>query len=158
MALQRGVLAPDFELPSTNGVSFKLSETTKNSPVILFFYPKDFTQGCTEEACSFSNDAVFFKQFNIPVYGISTDSIASHKKFIEAYKLNFDLLSDSSAKVAKLYDAKMPFLPIAKRVTYLIDKGGKIAAVYEGLFDAKTHIAEMKKAIESSFEKVEANK
>ncbi len=81
------------------------------------------------------------------VYGISTDSIASHQKFKKEYNLPFDLLSDSSGKVSTLYKAKLPFFNKSKRVTYLLDKDHKIAAVYENMFGAEKHISEMVKEV-----------
>jgi thioredoxin-dependent peroxiredoxin len=135
--------APDFTLPSTSGTKFTLSKDAKGSPVILFFYPQDFTPGCTKEACSFRDNFAEFRNLRIPVYGISTDSIESHLKFKKQYNLPFDLLSDKSGKVSSAYKAKILFFNKSKRVTYLLDKDHKVAAAYENMLDAEKHIKKM---------------
>lgn len=135
--------APDFSLPSTNGQRFKLSRDLANQPGIIYFYPKDFTPGCTQEACSFRDSFSFFRELNITVVGISRDSIQSHQKFKEQHRLPFELLSDSSGKAASSYEALVPFLKVVRRVTYLLDADHKIAAVYENMFGAEKHIQQM---------------
>ncbi|MEM9858091.1 MAG: peroxiredoxin [Bacteroidota bacterium] len=141
MPLTVGQDAPLFILPSTEGNKFDLSEVRE--PLILFFYPKDFTPGCTKEACSFRDNFDFFKNLKIKVVGISTDSISKHIKFKEAHGLPFPLLSDATGKVCKLYKAHVPLLNIAKRTTYLIDAQKKIAASYNDLLGAGKHIKTM---------------
>lgn len=143
MSLPLQSQAPDFTLPSTSGSDFTLSKDVKDTPVILFFYPQDFTPGCTKEACTFRDNFDAFRKFSVPVYGISTDSIASHNKFKQTHDLPFELLSDESARVSKLYKAKMPVLKKSKRITYLLDKDHKIAAVHSDLFGAERHIRKM---------------
>ncbi|MGD1889286.1 MAG: peroxiredoxin [Cyclobacteriaceae bacterium] len=143
MTLKVHQSAPDFTLPSTSGQHFKLSRDLANQPGIIYFYPKDFTPGCTQEACSFRNSFSFFRDLNITVVGISRDSIDSHQKFKGQYRLPFELLSDSDGKVAKAYDALVPFLKVVRRVTYLLDANHKIAAVYENMFGAEKHIQQM---------------
>lgn len=143
MALKVGDKAPDFTLPSTAGNSFALNMDAANKPLILYFYPKDFTAGCTKEACSFRDNIEDFKEFDIDVYGISTDSIETHQKFRKKYDLPFDLLSDIDGYVSKKYEARLPFMNVSKRITYLLDKDHCIAAVYSNLFGAEKHIHEM---------------
>ena len=135
--------APDFSLPSTSGQQFKLSRDLDNQPGIIYFYPKDFTPGCTQEACSFRDSFSFFRDLNITVIGISRDSVESHQKFKEQHRLPFDLLSDSNGKVAEAYQALVPFLKVVRRVTYLLNTNHKIAAVYENMFGAEKHIQQM---------------
>lgn len=135
--------APDFTLPSTSGKKFTLSKDAKGSPLILFFYPQDFTPGCTREACSFRDNFGEFRDLNIPVFGVSTDSLESHLKFKKQYNLPFELLSDKSAKVSSQYKAKILFFNKSKRVTYLLDKDHKVAAAYENMLDAEKHIKRM---------------
>ncbi|MEM8966568.1 MAG: peroxiredoxin [Bacteroidota bacterium] len=142
--------APDFSLPSTSGSTFKLSRDLANQPGIIYFYPKDFTPGCTQEACSFRDSFSVFRDLNITVVGISRDSIESHQKFKEQHRLPFELLSDRSGSVAKKYGALVPFLKVVRRVTYLLDTDHKIAAVYEDMFGAEKHIRQMIEAIQKS--------
>lgn len=143
MALKENTTAPDFTLPSTEGGDFTLSKQAKNKPLILYFYPKDFTRGCTKEACEFRDQFAFFRKQDIAVYGISRDSVATHHRFREEYKLPFHLLADEDGKVAKQYDATIPLLPVTIRVTYLLDKEHRVAASFEKLFGAEVHIQEM---------------
>lgn len=149
MALRIGDKAPEFSLPSTSGEEFSLDNTVKEKACILYFYPKDFTSGCNKEACDFRDHFDVFKNFDIDVFGISTDTISTHHKFIDKYNLPFELLSDKSGKVSKLYDARIPVLNLSKRVSYLLDKEHVIAAVYEDMFGAENHIKMMLAQINS---------
>lgn len=142
MALSKGTQAPNFSLPSTSDEIFNL-EQMKGKPLILFFYPKDFTNKCTQEACEFRDQFSEFKNLNIPVFGISRDDIPTHKKFKKAYKLPFDLLSDEDGSVCKAFDALIPLIKMPKRVTYLLDENLRIVSAYEGLFESKTHVEAM---------------
>ncbi len=140
MSLKKGNPAPDFVLPSTSGDKFRLKD---NLPCIIYFYPKDFTPGCTEEACSFRDGFEELRGLEINVFGISRDSISSHQKFKEKHKLPFDLLSDQDGSVCKRYKSLVPVMGIPKRTTYLIDQDQKIAAVYSDMFGAKKHLSKM---------------
>ena len=142
MALHVGAQAPDFTLDSTSGDSFKLSNL-KGKACILYFYPKDFTKGCTKESCDFRDHFQVFRSLDIDIYGISTDSVATHHKFKAKHKLPFELLADVSGKVSKLYKAHIPFVGISKRVTYLLNKNHTITAVYSDMFGAENHIKNM---------------
>jgi peroxiredoxin Q/BCP len=130
MKLKAGDKAPDFTLQDAFGKSYKLSSYKGKSPVIVYFYPKAGTNGCTKEACGIRDDWSKFKQNNIPVLGISTDDKPAIKKFIDDYKLNFPLLSDADKKVSKEYGV-VGMLGYDKRVTFIIDKNLKIADVME---------------------------
>ncbi len=143
MALSIGDTAPNFTLESTSGKSFTLNTSLENSPCILYFYPKDFTPGCNAEACEFRDHFETFKNIDLPVYGISTDSIATHLKFKKKYQLPFELLADTKGVVTKQYDALIPILNLSKRVTYLLDKDHVIKAVYQEMFGARNHIKAM---------------
>ena len=143
MALKVGDKAPDFTLPSTSGKSFALHMDASNKPLILYFYPKDFTAGCTKDSGRCRDKREDLKDFDIDVYGISTDSIETHHKFREKYELPFDLLSDIDGYVSKKYQARLPILNVSKRITYLLDKDHRVAAVYSNLFGAEKHIHEM---------------
>ncbi len=148
MSLSVGSPAPDFELPSTNGKTFKLSRDAAQQPCILYFYPKDFTPVCTKEACSFRDTFDYFSNLNITVLGISRDDIATHLEFKKIYNLPFDLLSDVNVAVAQKYDAVMPFINMPKRVTYLLDANHQIAGSYDNIFASQKHIDEMIRRIE----------
>lgn len=140
--------APDFTLPSTNGRNFNLYSDQAGKPCILYFYPKDFTPGCTKEAIDFKEHFDFFKNFQIDIYGISRDPIQTHLEFKKSYNLPFDLLSDEKGKVAELYKATVPLINFTKRITYLLDKRQKIIAAYENMFASGNHIKIMKEKIE----------
>jgi peroxiredoxin Q/BCP len=143
MPLSVNAPAPDFSLPSTSGNTFRLSDDQKDKPCILYFYPKDFTNVCTAEACAFRDQFAEFRGLDIDVYGISRDTLETHHKFREAYKLPFDLLADVDGNVAKLYKARIPVIGMTRRVTYLLDAQHRIAAVYEDMFGAEGHIRAM---------------
>lgn len=143
MSLKIGEIAPDFNLPSTSGEKLSLSKNYKGKPLILFFYPKDFTKVCTAEACEFRDEFGVFKGLGIDVLGVSRDDMATHQRFKKEYKLPFELLSDETGKVCKSYDALIPLIKMPKRVTYLIDKEGKIAGVYSDMFESRGHVEVM---------------
>lgn len=126
----------DFSLPDQNGKIHKLSDY-KNKWVVLYFYPKDDTPGCTREACGFRDAIKTYQDKGIIILGVSKDSVTSHKKFADKYKLNFPLLSDEDKKVIKAYEAWGEKKFMGKvfqgtlRKTYLIDKTGKINKIYD---------------------------
>ena len=129
--LETGMKAPDFELPDQNGKVHKLSDY-KGMKVILYFYPKDNTSGCTKQACGFGDRYPQFKEKGAVILGVSKDSVASHKKFEEKYGLPFTLLSDTELSVIKAYDVWKEKKNYGKvtmgvvRTTYLIDEDGVI--------------------------------
>ncbi|MGF1636729.1 MAG: peroxiredoxin [Cyclobacteriaceae bacterium] len=147
MALKKGDKAPAFKLKDDEGKDFDFPKQSKGKPCIIYFYPKNFTAACTAEACEFRDQFSIFRDLDIDVYGISTDSVESHKKFKEANQLPFKLLSDTKGRVAALYKAKVPFLPMTRRVSFLIDANQKIVDVYENLFDGARHIKAMVDAV-----------
>ena len=129
--LDVGIKAPDFSLPDENGVNHKLSDYL-GKRVILYFYPKDNTPGCTAQACGFSDLYPQISEKDAVVLGVSKDSIKSHKNFKEKFNLGFTLLSDSELEVIKLYDVRKEKKLYGKvsmgvlRTTYLIDENGII--------------------------------
>lgn len=141
--LKTGDKAPDFSLPSSNGRLFTLSEHQRGKSCILYFYPKDFTPGCTTQACGFRNAMEEFQELNIDVVGISNDSIETHLEFIKKYDLPFELLSDEKEEVIKKYDAKIPLLGFTRRITYLLDENHVIRDIYANMFNAKEHVKRM---------------
>lgn len=130
-----GDLAPDFTLPDEQGKPHTLSDY-RGQNVVVYFYPKDDTPGCTKEACNFRDHFSAFRDRKIQILGISYDSAESHRQFKEKYALPFTLLTDEDKKVAEQYGAAGLFLP--KRVTFLIDGEGRIVHIYEKV-DVTTH-------------------
>ena len=133
--LEVGTKAPDFELPDQNEEMHKLSDYA-GKKVILYFYPKDNTAGCTKQACGFSERYPQFTEKGAVILGVSKDSIASHKKFEEKYGLAFTLLADPERKVIEAYDVWKEKNMYGKktmgvvRTTYLIDEEGVIEKVF----------------------------
>jgi peroxiredoxin Q/BCP len=133
--LQQGDPAPDFTLPRSGGRELALSDL-KGKTVILYFYPKDDTSGCTKEACSFRDSHARIQNANAEVVGISPDSVRSHDRFASKYSLPFTLLSDTDHHVAELYGAWVEKSMYGKkymgiqRSTFLIDPDGRIARIW----------------------------
>ena len=133
--LEIGTKAPSFDLPDQNGQHHTLEEY-RGKKVILYFYPKDNTSGCTKQACGFSSLAPQFTQKGAVILGVSRDSVASHKKFEEKYALAFTILSDSELTAIKAYDVWQEKKNCGKvtmgvvRTTYLIDEEGVIVKAY----------------------------
>ena len=130
-SIEIGDKAPNFTLLDQDNVKHQLSDY-KNSWVILYFYPKDDTPGCTTQACDFRDAVKRIIASKSNVFGVSLDSVESHKQFAEKYSLPFSLLSDESGLVAKSYDSLNNFVGFksAKRNTFIIDPEGKIAKIY----------------------------
>jgi thioredoxin-dependent peroxiredoxin len=139
--------APDFSLPDQNSITHTLKEY-KGKWIIVYFYPKDDTPGCTKEACGFRDSFTAYAKAGIPVIGISKDSVASHKKFAEKYKLPFTLLSDESKETITAFGAWGEKKFMGKtfegilRKTYIIDPEGTIRKTYDKVTPA-THAAEI---------------
>lgn len=134
--LVEGELAPDFELPNQDGKKIKLSQFKGKKHVVLYFYPKDLTPGCTTEACNFSEQLPRFSKEDSVILGVSLDDAASHQKFIQKHGLKFDLLSDLDKKVVNLYGVYgekslygKKFMGIT-RATFVIDKQGKLKKIF----------------------------
>ena len=129
--IKEGEPAPAFELADQYHKTHKLGDY-RGKWVVLYFYPKDDTPGCTTEACHFRDDIIRIRELNAEVLGVSVDNTESHAKFAEKHGLPFPLLSDGDAKVAKSYGSLFSLGPIkiAKRHSFIIDPEGKIAKVY----------------------------
>jgi peroxiredoxin Q/BCP len=145
--LKQGEQAPDFSLPDQDGQTVTLSELLKGYFVVIFFYPKDHTPGCTEQSCSFRDQYSDFKANNAQVIGISSDSTESHKGFAQAHALPFPLLTDRDGKVGKLYDINKIFGALPGRVTFVIDKSGIIRHAFSSQFKIQSHIDQALEAI-----------
>lgn len=140
MALQLGDKIPDFSAKDNLGNDFDSTSIVGKKPVVIYFYPKDNTPGCTAQACSFRDQYQDFKDLGAEVIGISSDNIASHEKFVQQYKLPFILLSDNEKKIRKLFGVKPDlFGLIPGRVTYVADKDGIIQLVFDSM-NATNHI------------------
>jgi len=127
-----GEPAPEFELPDQNGQLHSL-EDYRDQWVVLYFYPKDETPGCTTEACEFRDNIFAFKEINAQILGVSLDDVESHQKFAENHGLPFPLLADSEGDAAEAYGVKTKMfgMTVAKRQTFLIGPDGTIAKHYE---------------------------
>ena len=136
--LEIGTKAPDFELPDQNGQTHKLSDYI-GKKVILYFYPKDNTSGCTKQACGFSERNPQFREKGAVILGVSKDSVASHKKFEQNYNLGFTILSDPDLAVIKAYGVWQEKKNYGKitmgvvRTTYLIDENGIVIKAMGGV-------------------------
>ncbi len=131
-ALKVGDKAPDFTLPDTHGVPVTLSRLLEKGPVILAFYPKAFTPGCTQQNQNFRDHFSEVEAKGAQVVGISVDGVETQRKFQEKYKLPFPLLSDEGGKVAEQYSGKMPLVGFAKRANFVIGQDGLVKAIVEG--------------------------
>ncbi|MEZ0261343.1 MAG: peroxiredoxin [Alphaproteobacteria bacterium] len=140
-APQEGQRAPAFTLPAHDGTSVSL-DSFKGKWLVLYFYPKDATPGCSVEAHNFQADLEKYTALNATVVGVSTDDVASHVKFREAQELTFTLLSDTDAYVSTLYDSSMTmgFATLSARNTFLIDPKGIVRRAYISV-DPATHSA-----------------
>jgi peroxiredoxin Q/BCP len=141
-----GDTAPSFDGKDQNGKDFKLADLVGKKIVLLYFYPKDFTGGCTKEAYSFRDGFEDFATNNVEIVGVSFDSADSHLQFIAKYKLNFTLLADPDGKIADSYGVRMAGKNMANRVSFLIGLDGKIVHVTD-TGNPDVHLAEMKAAI-----------
>ncbi len=124
-----GQPAPDFALPDQTGKTQRLADS-RGKWVVLYFYPKDDTPGCTKEACSLRDGSADLKAAGAVVLGVSADDVSSHQAFASKYNLPFSLLADPQGTIIQAYGVRMPVLGIAKRVTFLIDKQGVVRKVF----------------------------
>jgi peroxiredoxin Q/BCP len=141
-----GDAAPAFEGRDQDGKTVKLADLAGKKIVLLYFYPKDQTPGCTKEACGFRDRMGDLQNDNVAVIGVSFDSADSHKQFIAKYNLNFTLLADTDGKIAGLYGVKMDGKNMDNRVSFLIGLDGKIVHVTDA-GNPDIHFSEMKDAI-----------
>ena len=135
MAIKVGDKAPSFKLKNQDGKTISLSDL-KGKPIVLYFYPKDDTSGCTKEACNFRDEFPKFGKMKAEIIGISSDSVESHKKFAQKYKLPFNLLSDEKKEVIEKYGVWQEKSMYGKkymgivRTTFIIDASGKIGKIF----------------------------
>ncbi len=142
-----GSLLPSFSLKDQNDHEFDINSVRGKHNLVIYFYPKDETPGCTKEACSFRDQFEVFKKEDAVIIGISGQSVASHLEFANKYHLNFTLLSDEGNKVRKLFGVPGSILGMPGRVTYVVNKEGKVVLVFNSQFDAEKHIDEAMKVL-----------
>lgn len=140
--LAPGAQAPDFTLNDQHGKPVGLSSLRGRKAVVVYFYPKDDTPGCTKESCSFRDQYTAFTDAGAEVLGISSDSEASHKAFAEKHKLPFALLADRGGKVRAAYGVPATFGLLPGRVTYVVDKQGVIRHAFNSQINAAQHVNE----------------
>jgi peroxiredoxin Q/BCP len=153
MSVTEGQIAPDFTLPATDGSTVRLSDL-RGKKVVLYFYPKDDTPGCTKEACAFRDNLGVLQSMGVVVLGVSPDSVASHQKFAQKYGLPFPLLADEGAQVATTYGVwkekkqyGRTYMGI-ERTTFLIDENGIVQRVFPKV-KVDGHVEEVIEAIRS---------
>ena len=149
-----GDMAPDFTLPDQTGTPVQLRQLLGRRAIVLYFYPKDATPGCAVEARAFQASYDAFKQAGAEVVGISSDSVASHRRFATSERLSFPLLSDRAGAVRELYGVEKTLGIIPGRVTYVIDPAGVVRHVYSSQIMATRHSTEALEAVRALGSKV----
>jgi peroxiredoxin Q/BCP len=140
--IQVGDKAPDFSLPSQSGEQVRLSDRLGEKVVVLYFYPKDETPGCTKEACAFRDSHEVFTDAGAEVIGVSSDSVDKHASFAEHHKLPFTLLADKGGAVRKSYGVPATLGVLPGRVTYVIDQTGTVRHVLNSMTDIGRHVGD----------------
>lgn len=147
--LKIGSPAPDFVLSDQNGKTVRLSDLLATSNVVIFFYPKDHTTGCTMQSCSFRDNYDGFAKQNTKIIGISSDSNDSHNNFAKSHSLPFSLLSDTDGKVRKLYQVGKTFGLLPGRATFVIDQSGIVRFAISSQFQIQRHIDDTLQFVQS---------
>jgi peroxiredoxin Q/BCP len=140
--IQVGDKAPDFTLPSQSGEPVRLQDRFGERVLVLYFYPKDNTSGCTAEACAFRDSYEVFTDAGAEVIGVSSDSVARHEAFAGKHQLPFTLLSDQGGLVRKLYGVPAVLGLIPGRVTYVIDRQGTVRHVFSSMTNISQHVGD----------------
>jgi thioredoxin-dependent peroxiredoxin len=149
-ALKVGDMVPEFTLPDQNGVLFDIKSNPGNKKLVIYFYPKDDSPGCTKEACYFRDLFEAFREADALIIGISAQSVASHKKFAEKHRLSFTLLSDKGNIVRKLFGVPTNALGLLPgRVTYVADRKGRVVYIFNSQSQAERHVDEALKILKS---------
>ncbi len=148
MSIQEGDSAPDFLLKNQKGEEVSLKSFKGKKNVVLYFYPKDDTPGCTKEACTFRDQYEVFLKKGAEVIGVSSDSVDSHSKFALKYHLPFSLLADEGGKLRKAYGVQKTMGLLPGRVTYVIDKEGIVRKVFSSQLNATQHVEEALEALQ----------
>jgi len=141
MSIAVGTEAPDFELPAGGGNAVKLSSFRGKKAVVLYFYPKDDTPGCTAESCSFRDSYQDFVDAGAEVIGVSSDDVASHEAFAKKHRLPFTLLSDRDGRVRKAFGVKSTLGLMPGRETFVIDKSGVVRDAFNSQLRVNEHVS-----------------
>lgn len=148
-AIKVGDRVPNFSLPSQTGETVNIGDLIGKKSLVIYFYPKDDTPGCTAESCAFRDSYEVFTDAGAEVIGISADSPQSHQQFAQKYNLPFTLLSDSDNRVRKLFGVPSTLFVLPGRVTYIIDKEGIVRHIFDSMLDFKAHVTESLNTIKS---------
>ncbi|MCA2640978.1 MAG: peroxiredoxin [Microcystis sp.] len=148
-AIKVGDRVPNFSLPSQTGTTVNVSDLIGKKSLVIYFYPKDDTPGCTAESCAFRDSYEVFTDAGAEVIGISADSPQSHQQFAQKYNLPFTLLSDSDNRVRKLFGVPSTLFFLPGRVTYIIDQEGIVRHIFDSMLDFKAHVTESLNTIKS---------
>jgi len=146
--LKVGERAPDIEATDQHGRPFRLADALEKGPVVLYFYPKDFTPVCTREACLFRDAYEDLTDVAGDIVGVSLDAPDTHRRFAERHQLPFPLLADEGKRIAKRFGALQLFGLMTKRVTFVIDRDGIVRGVFHHELSADKHLAEVRKILE----------
>lgn len=147
--LAPGDKIPDLTLPDQNGNSIRLSDLHSKGPLVVFFYPKDETAGCTKEACSFRDSHEVFSDAGATVVGISKDSVASHQQFAGRLKLPYTLLSDMDGAARKAFGLTKMMGLLDRRITFVIDRQGVVRSVFDSMLQFNRHTNEAIDAVKA---------
>ncbi|MCH8232112.1 MAG: peroxiredoxin [Bacteroidetes bacterium] len=148
MKIRKGDHIPEVVLPDQNGQQISLGDIWSSKTLVLFFYPKDDTPGCTFEACTFRDNYDAFLQAGAEVVGISTDTVSSHKHFSSKYDLPFTLLSDHGSEIRSLFGVSKTLGLFPGRVTFIIDREGVVRHIFNSQLRIKKHISDALRIIE----------
>ena len=148
-AIKVGDQVPNFSLPSQKGATVNIGDLIGKKSLVIYFYPKDDTPGCTAESCAFRYSYEVFTDSGAEVIGISADSHQSHQQFAQKYNLHFTLLSYSYNRVRKLFGVPSTIFVLPGRVTYIIDKAGIVRNIFDSMLDFKAHVTESLNTIKS---------
>lgn len=148
-SIKVGDRVPDFSLPSQTGTTVNIRDLIGKKSLVIYFYPKDDTPGCTAESCAFRDSYEVFTDAGAEVIGISADSPQSHQQFAQKYNLPFTLLSDSDNRVRKLFGVPSTLFVLPGRVTYIIDQEGIVRHIFDSMLDFKAHVTESLNTIQS---------
>jgi peroxiredoxin Q/BCP len=146
--IEVGSKVPEFTLADQNGKMFSISSVLGKKNLVIYFYPKDDSPGCTAEACAFRDQYEVFNEADALIIGISGQSVESHKEFADKYHLSYTLLSDEGNKIRKLFGVPSNFLGMLPgRVTYIVDKSGKVIYIFNSQAQAERHVDEALKIL-----------
>lgn len=141
--IETGSKIPHFTLKDQHGSTFDVNSLLGKKNIVIYFYPKDDTPGCTREACSFRDQFEVFREADAEIIGVSAQSVESHKEFAEKHRLSFTLLSDTGNQVRKLFGVPTSFLGMLPgRVTYIVDKTGTVRHTFNSQLNSEKHVSE----------------